>query len=157
MAAILPVAAAAVASDRSAAVVATAPVVWSLLGYQFEAGSMIAALCACLAVRFYVSRQENGVHPWALDLPVSALALMFTAAAVVSRRPEPLFALLLGTGFGILGAGIIAIAKKYVDRWLGPLMEPDEPPSPPAPSKPDPDHVAAIGNALRSLDAPPNP
>lgn len=154
MGALLPVAAAAVAADRGSALVATAPVVWSVLGNQFEAGSMIAALCACLAVRFYVSAQEGRVHRWSLDLPVSALALMFTAGAVVSRRPEPLSALLLGTGIGVLGAGIIAIAKKYVDRWLGPLMEPD---AAPAPAKPDPDTAAGIGNALRSLDVPPNP
>ena len=29
------------------------PVLWSALGYQFEAGSMIAGLSACLMVRIW--------------------------------------------------------------------------------------------------------
>lgn len=158
MGALLPVAAAAVASDRGAAIAVTAPDVWSVLGYQFEAGSMIAALCACAAVRYYVS-QQPGVHRLALDLPISTLVLMFTAAAVTKQRPEPLYALAIGTGFGILGAGIIAIAKKYMDQFLGALglPAPEEPPARPAALKPDPDAAAGIANALRSLDVPPSP
>lgn len=98
-----------------------APTVWHLLGYPFEAGSMIAALCACLAVRFYVIQKDFKQHRWTLDAPVSALALMFTASAVIRMRPDPAIALFYGTAFGILGAGIIAIAKKNVDRVLGAL------------------------------------
>ena len=163
MGALLPLtaAAAAAAGDRGAALAgAGPPVVWSVLGLSFEAGSMIAALCACLAVRFYVSRQPGGLHRWALDLPVSTLALMFTAAAVTKQRPDPLYALMLGTGIGVLGAGLIAIAKKYVDqvlRALG-LAEPEEAPAAPAPAKPDTDTAAGIGEALRALhELPPSP
>lgn len=80
---------------------------------------MIAALAACVAVRFWAVQKDYAHHRWSLDVPVTMLALMFTAAAVISVRPVPLIALLLGTGLGVLGAGIIMIAKKYVDRWLG--------------------------------------
>lgn len=97
------------------------PTIWIVLGYPFEAGSMIAALCACVAVRFWAVQKDYVRHRWSLDIPVAALALMFTAGAVIAVRPTPLVALLLGTGLGVLGAGIIAIAKKYVDRWLGDL------------------------------------
>lgn len=115
-----------------------APVVWDMLGYQFEAGSMIAALCACLAVRFYVAGQA-AEHRWTLDVPVSALALMFTAGMVVTARPAPLVALLFGTGLGAVGAGIIKVAKRYVDRWFG-----------------DDSDEAGINRALKKLnDVPP--
>lgn len=35
--------------------VAVQPVLWSVLGHQFEAASMIAGLSACLMVRIWVS------------------------------------------------------------------------------------------------------
>lgn len=97
----------------------TGPVVWHLLGYPFEAGSMIAAICACLAVRFYVVQHDAGANRWVLDIPVSALTLMFTAGIIISTRPQPLTALIYGTGLGAIGAGLIRIAKKHVDRFLG--------------------------------------
>lgn len=118
MGALLPVAAA-VAADKGATVATASPVIWHALGYPFEAGSMIAGLCACFAVRFYVVQKDFKVHRWALDIPVTSLVMMFTAAAMVSWRPEPLGALLIGTGLGAIGAGIIAIAKRYVDQWIG--------------------------------------
>lgn len=110
-AAILPIA------TKGAAV--NGPVVWHLLGYPFEAGSMIAALCACIAVRFYIVQHETGPNRWLLDVPVSSIALMFAAGIVVTFRPQPLTALIYGTGMGALGAGLIRIAKNKVDRMFG--------------------------------------
>lgn len=115
--AMAPVVAAAAEIGKGAAM--TGPVVWHLLGYPFEAGSMIAAICACLAVRFYVVQHDAGANRWVLDIPVSALTLMFTAGIIISTRPQPLTALIYGTGLGAIGAGLIRIAKKHVDRFLG--------------------------------------
>lgn len=116
MGALVPVAAAAIARDKGATVATSEPVVWHALGYPFEAGSMIAALCACAAVRFYVVQTAREQHRWTIDMPVTMLALMFTAGAVITRRPAPLEALLTGTGIGALGAGIITIALSWVRR-----------------------------------------
>lgn len=123
-----PIAAAAVTTGKPAEL--PVPTVWHVLGYPFEAGSMIAALCACAAVRFYVVQKEYKQHRWTLDAPVSALALMFTAAAIIRMRPDPALALGYGTTFGILGAGIIAIMKKNMDRVLGALGLTDGSPPP---------------------------
>lgn len=117
--ALIPVAGAALAADKGETVATSVPTVWHALGYPFEAGSMIAALCACVAVRFYVSHKDRAAYRWQVDAPVSALALMFTAAAVMRLRPDPAVALFLGTGFGALGAGIIAAALAYVQRLPG--------------------------------------
>lgn len=94
------------------------PVIWSLLGYQFEAASMIAGLSACLMVRVWVSLNDRSARIWAwsLDLTVSAIAMLFTAGWIVLQRPAPFYALLSGTGFGALGAGIIAVALGWVKR-----------------------------------------
>lgn len=116
-AAAAPVVAGAAEIGKGGAV--SGPVVWHVLGYPFEAGSMIAALCACLAVRFYVVQHGAGANRWVLDIPVSALTFMFTAGLIISIRPQPLTALLFGTGIGALGAGLIRIAKKHVDRFFG--------------------------------------
>ena len=100
------------------------PVIWSALGYRFEAGSMIAGLAACLMVRIWVSLNAHPatVWTWAIDLTVTAIALLFTAGWIVLARPEPFYALMSGTGFGALGAGIIAIALAWVKR-LAPFSE----------------------------------
>jgi hypothetical protein len=103
------------------------PVIWSALGYRFEAASMIAGLCACLMVRVWISLNARQVRPWAwaIDLSVTCIALLFTAGWIVLQRPEPFYALLSGTGFGALGAGIIAIALAWVGR-IEPLVRPDD-------------------------------
>ncbi|MBM3929325.1 MAG: hypothetical protein FJ335_12855 [Sphingomonadales bacterium] len=108
---------AAIAQDKGA-IVTMQPTVWHVLGYGFQAGPMIAALVACFAVRFYSIQKDYPTYRWSLDVPISALALMFSAGAVIRVQPDPILALVWGTGFGVLGAGIIALAKKYVDRAL---------------------------------------
>lgn len=94
------------------------PVLWSALGYRFEAASMIAGLSACLMVRIWVSLNAGraSAWAWAVDLTVTGLSMLFTAGWIVLQRPEPFYALLSGTGFGALGAGIIAAALAWVKR-----------------------------------------
>jgi hypothetical protein len=120
-------------------VLAAQPVLWSALGYRFEAASMIAGLSACLMVRIWVSLNAGRASAWtwawvvAVDLTVTGLALLFTAGWIVLERPEPFYALLSGTGFGALGAGIIAAALAWVKR-IAPLAGIDPAPAPaPAP------------------------
>ena len=97
---------------------AAQPVIWTLLGYQFEAASMIAGLCACLMVRIWVSLNDRHARAWAwgVDLTVTTIAMLFTAGWIVLQRPAPFYALMSGAGFGALGAGIIAIALAWVKR-----------------------------------------
>lgn len=118
MGAILPLAATAIARDKGATVATSQPVVWDFFGYPFEAGSMIAGVCACLAVRFYVSAKAGKEHRLTLDLPVTALMLMCTAGAVMRFRPDPALAILYGTGLGALGVGFITIALNFVQSKL---------------------------------------
>ena len=93
------------------------PVLWTALGYQFEAASMIAGLSACLMVRIWVSLNgATSAWTWAVDLTVTAISMLFTAGWIVLQRPEPFYALLSGTGFGAMGAGIIAAALAWVKR-----------------------------------------
>ncbi|WP_174296990.1 hypothetical protein [Sphingomonas bacterium] len=97
---------------------ATQPVLWSALGYRFEAASMIAGLSACLMVRIWMSLNAGRATAWtwAVDLTVTGLSLLFTAGWIVLQRPAPFYALLSGTGFGALGAGIIVAALAWVKR-----------------------------------------
>ncbi|EZP57267.1 putative membrane protein [Sphingomonas sp. RIT328] len=118
MGALLPVAAAALAADKSAVLSPAGPSIWYFFGYPFEAGSMIAAICACIAVRLYVAQKERADHRWNIDLPVSALTLMTTATAVIRLRPDPALALIYGTGIGALGVGLITIALNFVQSKL---------------------------------------
>lgn len=107
-----------IGKGAAAASAAAQPVIWTLLGYQFEAASMIAGLCACLMVRIWVSLNDrtSRVWAWSVDLTVTAISMLFTAGWIVLERPAPFYALLSGTGFGALGAGVIAIALAWVKR-----------------------------------------
>lgn len=98
------------------------PIVWSLLGYPFDAGPMLAALAACFLVRLRQCLESRAadLRRRALHVVVTALALLFSAAWIVVERPSPFYALLGGAGFGALGSGIIAIALTWVRR-LEPL------------------------------------
>ena len=109
------------------------PMVASFVGYEFEVGPMIAGLLACLAVLFFVSQTEPN-YRWSVDIPVSVIALLFTAGAIQAMRPIPLVALGYGTGLGALGVGIIRAALAFVQRNM-PFGDQDDPagPKPPSP------------------------
>ncbi len=96
--------------------VATGPVIWCVLGYPFEAGSMIGGVAACLTVRLWISlsNHQPTFLAWAIDGTVISLSLLFTAAWVMLARPSPFFAVMAGTGFGALGSGIVAIALGWI-------------------------------------------
>jgi len=115
---LLPVAAAALAADKTVMLNPAGPSIWYFFGYLFEAGSMIAATCACIAVRFYVAQKDRAQHRLNIDLPVSALTLMTTATAVIRLRPGPALVLIYGTGIGALGVGLITIALNFVQSKL---------------------------------------
>ncbi|KQU53220.1 hypothetical protein ASG67_10455 [Sphingomonas sp. Leaf339] len=117
MGALLPVAAAALAS-KGATIATSEPAIWHFLGYQFEAAGMIAALFGCVSARFWIGAAQNvrHEHRWSLDIPVTMMALAMAAALVISRRPEPLGGLLLGAGLGVLGEGIFKLAEHYLQK-----------------------------------------
>jgi len=100
------------------------PVLWTLLGYQFEAASMLAGLTACISVRVWICLRDapQTARARAIDVAVTSIALLFTAGWVVLQRPSPFFALLSGTGFGALGTGIIAFSLRWV-RQIAPLAQ----------------------------------
>ncbi|WP_076071706.1 hypothetical protein [Sphingomonas montana] len=93
------------------------PVIWTFLGYQFEGASMIAGLGSCLMVRIWVSLNDKSVRAWTVDIAVMGLTLLCTASWIIEQRPTPFYALLSGTGFGALGAGIITVALKYLRKF----------------------------------------
>lgn len=100
------------------------PVLWTLLGYQFEAASMLAGLTACISVRVWICLRDapQTARARAIDVAITSIALLFTAGWVVLQRPSPFFALLSGTGFGALGTGIIALSLRWV-RQIAPLVQ----------------------------------
>lgn len=129
MAAVLPVAAAALAR-KGATITTSEPLVIHFLGYPFEAAGMIAALFGCIAARFWIGAAQaiRQQHRWTIDIPVTAMALATSATLVISQRPEPLGGLMLGAGLGILGEGIFKVAERYLQK-AGAVLGIDEPPA----------------------------
>lgn len=77
------------ATTTASTVATSVPVVWHLLDYPFEVGSVIAPLCSCLGVRFCVVQTDRAAHRWTLDIPVHALTMMITAAWSALAGPSP--------------------------------------------------------------------
>lgn len=96
----------------SSAQAVTIPVVWSVLGYSFPAGSMCVGLLTCFLIRLFITLDTTGPKRWLLDGIVTGIALLVTAVWIVDHQPA-LFAA-LGTGgiCGAAGAGIITLFKR---------------------------------------------
>lgn len=124
------------------------PVVWHVLGYQFEAASMIAAVFAAVTTRIIINTR-NKSSSRLLDAAVLALVLITTWAVIASLRANLITGLLYGTGIATIGEGLIAIAEKYTRKGLS-LLDIGSAALPPA-APPAPEDRAAIDRAVSDL------
>ena len=90
----------------------TVPVIWSVLGYTFPAGSMFVGLLACFMVRLFITLDAPGPKRWILDGIVTGLAMLITAVWIVEHQVDLFAALGTGTSTGAVGAGIISFFKR---------------------------------------------
>ena len=90
----------------------TVPVIWSVLGYSFPAGSMFVGLLACFMVRLFITLDAPGPKRWILDGIVTGLAMLITAVWIVEHQVDLFAALGTGGGAGAVGAGIITFFKR---------------------------------------------
>ncbi len=126
------------------------PVVWHVLGYQFEAAAMLAAMFAAITTRVIINTR-NKSSSRVLDTAVLLLVLVTTWAIVASLGANLITGLLYGTGIATIGEGLIAIAEKYTRKGLS-FLDIENMALPPA-TPPTPDDHAAIDEAVRKLDA----
>jgi hypothetical protein len=96
----------------SAAPAATVPVIWSVLGYSFPAGSMCVGLLTCFMVRLFITLDAKGPKRWLLDGIVTGIALLVTAVWIVEHQVDLFAALGTGGMCGAAGAGIITFFKR---------------------------------------------
>ncbi|WP_294390476.1 hypothetical protein [uncultured Sphingomonas sp.] len=94
-----------------AATGASVPVVWDFLGYHFEAGPLIVAICATLMTRLIVSLNTPTRPKVLLDVAVTMLSVLVSALWVQANALALLPAGLSGIGFGTMGITIITLAK----------------------------------------------
>jgi hypothetical protein len=90
----------------------TVPVIWSVLGYSFPAGSMFVGLLACFMVRLFITLDAPGPKRWLLDGIVTGLAMLITAVWIVEHQVDLFAALGTGGMTGAIGAGIISFFKR---------------------------------------------
>jgi hypothetical protein len=90
----------------------TVPVIWSVLGYSFPAGSMIVGLLACFMVRLFITFDTPGPKRWVLDSIITGLAMLITAVWIVEHQVDLFAALGTGGGAGAVGTGIITFFKR---------------------------------------------
>jgi hypothetical protein len=92
--------------------IAAVPVIWSVLGYNFPAGSMFVGLLACFMVRLFITLDAPGPKRWLLDGIVTGLAMLITAVWIVEHQVDLFAALGTGGMTGAIGAGIISFFKR---------------------------------------------
>jgi uncharacterized membrane protein len=130
------------AAAGGAAASASIPVVWDFLGYNFQAGPLIVAVCATLMTRLIVSLNTKTRPRIVLDVAVTALSVLVSALWVQANSLALLPAGVSGITFGALGIGIIGMAKSQaasaVRAALGTLLRGLAPPLPPARPIPPP-------------------
>lgn len=99
------------AAAAGAATGVSVPVVWDFLGYHFQAGPLVVAVCATLMTRLIVSLNAGGKRRWVLDTSITALSILVSALWVQANELPLLPAGLSGIGFGAMGITIITLAK----------------------------------------------
>jgi hypothetical protein len=119
------------------------PVIWTVLGYTFPAGSMFVGLLACFMVRLFITLDAPGPKRWLLDGIVTGLAMLITAVWIVEHQVDLFAALGTGGMTGAIGAGIISFFKRRGQSAIDALDAalPGKPVVPPE-----------IAAALRKLD-----
>ena len=90
------------------------PVVWSFLGFDFQAGPVIVGICAVILTRLLITLNSKGGRRVLADVLVTALSALVTALWIQSHTLDLLQSGLTGIGFGALGLGIIVIAKSQL-------------------------------------------
>jgi len=88
------------------------PVIWTFLGYDFPAGSMIVGLLACFMVRLFITFDTPGPKRWVLDSIITGLAMLITAVWIVEHQVDLFAALGTGGALGAIGTGIITFFKR---------------------------------------------
>ena len=102
----------------SAGAGATIPVVWSFLGFDFQAGPVIVGVCAVILTRLLITLNSTGRRRIIVDALVCALSALITALWIQAHSLDLLQSGLTGIGFGALGLGILGIAKSQVGAAL---------------------------------------
>lgn len=96
------------AAAAGAAAAVPIPVVWSIAGYQFQAGPLVVTVGIVLITRLCVYLNTQGRKQVALDLAVTALcsviAALWTQAHQLDLLPAGVSAMTIaGIGYGLIG------------------------------------------------------
>lgn len=94
------------------------PVVWSFLGFDFQAGPVIVGICAVLLTRLLITLNSRGRRRILVDVLVTALSALITALWIQAHTLDLLQSGVSGIGFGALGLGIIGIAKSQIGNAI---------------------------------------
>jgi hypothetical protein len=87
------------------------PVVWSFLGFDFQAGPVIVGICAVIITRMLITFTSAGRRRLVVDVLVTALSALITALWIQAHMLDLLQSGVTGIGFGALGLGIIGAIK----------------------------------------------
>lgn len=91
-----------------AAATAPVPVVWTILGYPFEAGPLVVSILVVLITRLCVFLNTHGRRQVYLDVAVtvlcSVIAAVWTQAHALSLLPAAVSSMTIaGIGYGLIG------------------------------------------------------
>ena len=139
-----------------AAATAPVPVVWTILGYPFEAGPLVVSILVVLITRLCVFLNTHGRRQVYLDVAVtvlcSVIAAVWTQAHALSLLPAAVSSMTIaGIGYGLIGIGksrMVAALQEAV-RTFGRGIAAD---APAAPASTDAAEIERLTDELNKID-----
>lgn len=96
----------------AASAAASVPVVWDFLGFHFQAGPTVVAVCAVIITRLILNLNTQGHRRIVLDIAVTFLCGLVTVLVVQAGTLGLFGAGMTGIGVAGMGLGIIEVIKR---------------------------------------------
>ncbi|GAA0439622.1 MULTISPECIES: hypothetical protein [Sphingomonas] len=147
------------AAAAGAAAAVPIPVVWSMAGYQFQAGLLVVTVGIVLITRLCVYLNTQGKKQIALDLAVtalcSAIAALWTQAHQLDLLPAGISAMTIaGIGYGLIGMAKSQMLNAVREGFQA-MTRTRGAPAPPHPAErtlSDDDEIERLTRELRKHD-----
>lgn len=142
-----------------AAATAPVPVVWTILGYPFEAGPLMVSILVVLITRLCVFLNTHGRRQVYLDVAVtvlcSVIAAVWTQAHALSLLPAAVSSMTIaGIGYGLIGMAksqMLNAVREGFQAMIRTLGAP-APPNPAERTLSDDDEIERLTRELRKHD-----
>ena len=107
----------------AAGAAASVPVVWDFLGFHFQAGPTVVAVCAVIITRLILNLNTHGHRRIVLDIAVTSLCALVAVLMVQSMTLGLFGAGMTAIGIAGMGLGVIEVIKRRMSGRLEAVLD----------------------------------